>query len=402
MNHGPDEQPDTQGTDGPGPEGLGSDEHPETLGTDGPGPGRPGSDEHPDTLGTDQPGPEGPGSDVRPDILGLGGPGLDGLGSDELALRRLLQQAVEEIEPTDGTLDHLRRAVPARRARKRQAVVGMAAAALFVGMAIPAFVHVSNSSGANANPSNAANQTDVQGGENEGKANGGGKNAGDSNGTSKGQGEDGKKHSSGGKDTGASGAATGGAGPSASAPAATACTSAQLGGASGAAAGPDSTGTVYGSFTVSNVSTTVCTVTGAGTVGTLAQGAADAGRIGVATHVAGDAAAGLPDPSAEVTSLVLQPGTSYVVKFAWVPSATCPTVEPTPDPTPTEGATDTGGTAGETGGGSSVATQLLRTDGVQPGSVVISSTAATGGASASVTVPDACAGTVYHTGILAS
>jgi hypothetical protein len=364
VNHGPDEQPDTQGTDGPGPEGLGSDEQPDTQGTDGPGP--------------------------------------EGLGSDELALRRLLQQAVEEIEPTDGTLDRLRRAVPARRARKRQAVVGMAAAALFIGTAIPAFVHVSNSSGSNADPSMAANQADVQGGENQGKgADGGNKGAGDSDGTSKGQGAGDKTKKPDGKDSGAGGAATGGAGPSASAQAAAACTVDQLGGAFGASAGPDSTGAVYGSFTVSNVSTAVCTVTGAGTVNTLAQGAADGSRIRVATHVTGDAAAGLPDPSSEVTSLVLQPGTSYVVKFAWVPSETCPTAEPSPDPTPTEGATDTGGTSGETGG-SSVVAQLLRADGVQPGSVVVSSTAATGGASASVTVPDACAGTVYHTGILAS
>ncbi|MEU2881273.1 hypothetical protein ABZ651_34915, partial [Streptomyces sp. NPDC007070] len=50
------------------------------------------------------------------------GQGPDGLDSDELDLRRMLHRAVEDVEPRDGALDHLRRAVPARRARKRQAV----------------------------------------------------------------------------------------------------------------------------------------------------------------------------------------------------------------------------------------------------------------------------------------
>lgn len=58
-------------------------------------------------------GPEDPFG--RPDSAG--GPDspdpLDSLGGDELALRRLLHEAVEEIEPKSGTLDHLRRAVPA-------------------------------------------------------------------------------------------------------------------------------------------------------------------------------------------------------------------------------------------------------------------------------------------------
>ncbi|MEV8037076.1 hypothetical protein [Streptomyces sp. NPDC086182] len=342
------------------------------------------------------------GPDEQPDTLGTDGLGSEGLGSDELALRRLLHQAVQEIEPTDGTLDHLRRAVPARRARKRQAVVGMAAAALFFGTAIPAFVHVSNSPGSNPDPSIAANSSQAQGGASQGKgSDGGGKDGGGSAGTSKGNGTGGSSESPGDKGKDAGGAATGGADPSASASAATTCTPDQLGGASGTAAAPDSTGTVYGSFTVSNVSATACTVAGPGTVGTLAQGAADASRIGVATHVAGDAAAGLPDPSTEVTSLVLQPGTSYVVKFAWVPSSTCPaTVDPSPDPTPTQGTTDTGGTT--TGGATGTSPQLLVEDGVQDGSVIVTSTAATGGAAASVTVSNACAGTVYHTGILAS
>lgn len=341
------------------------------------------------------------GPDEQPDIHGQDGPEAEGFGSDELALRRLLHQAVDTIEPTDGTLAHLRRAVPARRARKRQAVVGMAAAALFMGTAIPAFVHVSNSSGANANPSIAANSSAAQGGANQdkGTGTGDGKEAGGSGGTSKGKDTGGRTEKPGKGHGAGSGAATGGAGPSASALNAAACTTEQLGGATGTAAGPDSTGAVYGSFTVSNVSTTACTVTGAGSFNASAQGAAEQAKIGVASHVAGDAAGGLPDPSTEVTSLVLQPGGSYVVKFAWVPSETCPTIPPSPDPTPTEGATDTGGTASE---GVGAAPQLYVEDSVQDGSVRVSSTAATGGAGASVDVANACAGTVIHTGILTS
>ncbi|WP_369248053.1 hypothetical protein [Streptomyces sp. R41] len=343
--------------------------------------------------GTVNHGPDG----HRPD-----GPGPDGLGSDELALRRLLHQAVQEIEPTDGTLEHLRRAVPARRARKRQAVVGMAAAALFIGTAVPAFVHVSNSSGSNADPSIAANSSQAQGGAGEGKGTDGGdgKAAGGSAGTSKDKGKDGQKGTPDKGKDGGSGAATGGADPTASAVTATACTAAQLGGATSAVGTPDSAGAVYGSFTVSNVSTAACTVSSAGTVSAAAQDAADQAKVGVATHVSGDAATGLPDPSAEVTSLVLQPGASYVVKFAWVPSETCPTTsEPSPDPSPTEGTTDTGGTSTETGGTSA---QLVTEDGVADGSVVVTNTAETGAATASATVSNACAGTVIHTGILAA
>ncbi|MGW1068186.1 hypothetical protein ACWD4F_27140 [Streptomyces aureus] len=342
------------------------------------------------------------GPDEQPGTPDMDGLGPEGLGSDELALRRLLHQAVQEIEPTDGTLDHLRRAVPARRARKRQALVGMAAAALFMGTAIPAFVHVSNSSGSNPDPSMAANASQAQGGQGQDKGSdgGSGKNGGGSSGTSKDGGSDGSTKAPGDKDKGGNGSVTGGADPTASASAAPTCTIDQLGGASGTAAAPDSTGAVYGSFTVSNVSATACTVTGAGTVNATAQGAADPAKVGVATHVGGDAASGLPDPSTEVTSLVLQPGTSYVVKFAWVPSSTCPTeVEPSPDPTPTQGTGDTGGTTTDAAV-ANPAPQLLVEDGTQDGSVVVSSTAASGGATASVTVPNACAGTVYHTGIL--
>lgn len=337
---------------------------------------------------------------------GAGGPGdedgADGPGSDELALRRMLHQAVQEIEPKDGTLEHLRRAVPARRARKRHAVVGMAAAALFIGTAIPALVHVSNATGSDADPSMAGNSSQAQGGATQDKGSSSGSNSSSgSAGSTKGTGKGSGKHK-GDKDKGAT---SGASGPvaTASAEGAPACTAAQLGGSSASVASPDSTGTVYGSFRVANVSGTSCTVTGAGSVGASAQGAADPSKVLVADHVAGDGVAGLPDPSLSAPQMVLQPGAAYVVKFAWVPSETCPTTsdpDPSPDPSPTENTTASGGTTDGSGSGSGAAPQLLREDGVADGSVVVSHTTAAGTATSPTTVPNACAGTVYRTGLL--
>ncbi|MET7438041.1 hypothetical protein ACWERY_28510 [Streptomyces sp. NPDC004082] len=323
--------------------------------------------------------------------------GPEGLGSDELALRRLLHSAVEEIEPTDGTLDHLRRAVPARRARKRQAVVGMAAAALFIGTAVPALVHVSNSNGSNANPSVVGNSQETQGGVGQSKGQDSGSGgSGGSAGTSK----DKNKQGKGKQDKGKAGAgATSGADPSAPVVGDAPCTAAQLG-ANGSAGSPDSTGVVYGSFSVSNVSGVPCTVTGPGTVGASALGAADPGKVTAVRHVAGDAASGLPDPSQEQAALLLKPGTSYVVKFAWVPSQTCPPAgggDPSPDPTPSGGTGDSGG---GTSTDSGVSTQLVREDTVD-GSVAVGYTASGGAPSASTVVANACSGTVYWTGLLA-
>lgn len=92
-----------------------------------------------------------------------GAPASDEL--DEVALRRMLHGAVRELAPSEGTLDHLHRAVPARRARRRQAVVGAAAAALLIGTAVPAFVHVATSDGPSAaRPAIAGHGEQAQGG----------------------------------------------------------------------------------------------------------------------------------------------------------------------------------------------------------------------------------------------
>ncbi|CAM5714706.1 hypothetical protein STENM223S_10827 [Streptomyces tendae] len=338
---------------------------------------------------------------------------LEGLDSDELHLRTLLHQAVQDVEPSDGTLDYLRRAVPARRARKRQALVGAAAAVLFLGTAVPAAVHVSTTSGSDANPSAVGHASQAQGGTGEGKDPGNGETtAGGASdqvgGDKKDPAEEGDKAgASSGTSTGASEGGEPSAGTTTDAPV---CTAAQLGPAIATSAAPDTAGAVYGSFRVTNVSGASCVVDNAGTVSVTPQGTADAAKIGTARHVAGDAAAALPDPSLEAATVVLEPGGAYEVRFAWVPSETCPvpgdttggdTGGPSADPTPTEEPTNTTGASTGTGSGTGTTTQLLREDGGTEGSVAVTYTAATGSGSATATVTNACAGTVYWTGLLA-
>ncbi|MFD0394232.1 hypothetical protein ACFQ3Z_25405 [Streptomyces nogalater] len=361
-------------------------------------------------------GPDGTGP-VRPGPVTDAPDGLDGPDSDEPDLRRLLRSAVDDIEPRGDTLEHLRRAIPARRARKRQAAVGVAAAALFIGTAIPALVHVSNSGG--SDPHTAMAQTSqAQAGTGQGKDKGTvGKDGGKDTGSAKAK--PGKKpDKDGGKDRedGRHAGSPGGAGPSASAATGTpTCSPGQLGSASGTVNAPDSAGVVSGTFRVVNVSGTACTVTGPGSVTPTAQGAADPAKVGAVRHTAGDGAAALPDPSLEVASLVLEPGAAYEEKFAFVPSETCPvtggdstdggsgTGGPSPDPTPTQEAGAAGGPA-ETGAGTGspgATTQLVTEGGTAEGSVAVTHTAQDGAPSATAVVPGACAGTVYYTGLLA-
>ncbi|MBQ0827409.1 hypothetical protein J5Y05_12920 [Streptomyces sp. RG38] len=321
----------------------------------------------------------------------------------------MLHQAVREVAPRDGTLEHLRRAVPARRARKRQAVVGVAAAALFLGTAVPALVHVSSGGGLGADPSVAGNASQAQGGATQGTgpAGGHGGTAG-SGGPADGEHGTGPARTPDDAETGAAEGSADGADPSASSAADPgSCTAGQLGPAVAGSAAPDSTGAVYGTFRVTNVSSAGCTVAGPGSLSAGAQGAADAGRIGTARHTAGDAAAALPDPSLEVASLTLAPGSSYEVRFAWVPSETCPSTGGTPgggsggaspDPTPSEDvATNSGGS---TGGDSGTQTQLITEDAPADGSVTVTYAPEGGSGTATTTVSNACAGTVYWTGVL--
>ncbi|MBT2399436.1 hypothetical protein J7E89_26610 [Streptomyces sp. ISL-100] len=354
----------------------------------------------------------------------------DGFGSDELALRRMLRGAVEELEPSQDALDHLRKAVPARRARRRHTIVGMAAAALFVSTAVPAFVHVANSGdAAEDRPSMAGHGQEAHGGTGwEKGVKDGKKDADKPSGKSTSKSDKKKpKDEKKGPGKGPSGTGTnGGTGggdsdTSDSVPAsAPMCAASQLSAVSAGTQGPDAEGKVYGTFRVSNVSEMACVVAGAGTVTLQAMGAADPARINVVDHTSGDAAAGLPDPSMETTGLLLEPDMAYQVEFAWVPTETCPTTGgPSPDPTPTEGTTGSttdGGTGTAAGGADSGAgggdgerepqpetePQLGTEDGgTADGSVSVSLTPEAGALSAATVVPNACAGTIYRTGVLA-
>ncbi|MFC9394167.1 hypothetical protein ACFTWS_13540 [Streptomyces sp. NPDC057027] len=348
-----------------------------------------------------------------------------GEGDDELALRRLFQGAVGGLEPSLGSLEHLRRAVPARRARKRQAIVGAAAAAVLIGTAVPAFVHVAASGGiSDPNPANAAHGEQSQGG------------TGTATGVEGGQSSKGPA-SSVSPSPDPTDSASGkpqqpGTGPTATGPQQSAgadpgstprCSAGQLAVAQSGAGGMESDGKVHGTFRIANVSGSNCLVDGAGIVSFEARGAADPGSISVVRHTSGDGS-GLPDPSQESFALVLKPNGSYEVKFAWVPSETCPTTggtptptpttptepTPTPDPTPTPtptptddptsgaGGSETGGGAG-TEAGTGVTPQLLL-EGQADGSIVVTHTAESGGPTASAVVTNACAGTIYRTGVL--
>jgi hypothetical protein len=178
------------------------------------------------------------------------------------------------------------------------------------------------------------------------------------------------------------------------------CDGSQLG-VTAVAGAPQADGTVYGTFHVSNVSGTECSVSGSGSIAVHAGGAADKDKITIVDHKAGDAATELPDPSLETTAMRLAPDTAYEVKFAWVPSDTCPT--PTPSDTPPS----PGGPAGDATDGTESSdvtgeeTQLGGSDeDPQDGSVLVSHVAEPGAPSAETTIPDACAGTIYKTGVL--
>ncbi|MFM9373455.1 hypothetical protein [Streptomyces sp. Da 82-17] len=329
-----------------------------------------------------------------------GGPG-GGLDADELAVRDLLQGAVRELEPSDHALDHLRRAVPARRARKRQAVVGMAAAALFFGTAVPALVHVTSSpNGGDDHPSAVGHSSEVPGGNDSARVTGGGEQGRDKpTGKDDERGKDKDDEGGKGKDKGGTepgGGSTAGADPTATeAVTATTCDAAQLGSATATAEPPDAEGKVYGSFRVANTSDAECTVGGAGSVVFATQGAADPAKVSVVDHAAGDAATRLPDPAAGPTSVVLKPGTAYEVRFAWVPSEACQSPGASPDPTPTGDGTS-GGTEQ-----SGTQTQLGAEEGASDGAVTITHTAEPGAPSAATTI-SGCAGTIYRTGVLAA
>ncbi|WP_415947300.1 hypothetical protein [Streptomyces sp. KLOTTS4A1] len=369
--------------------------------------GASGPEYGPDRRGQDEAGPWpgtglGPDADFRPDL----GPDADlGLDADELALRRLMRGAVQDMNPSEDALAKLHRAVPARRARKRRAVVGMAAAALLIGTAVPAVFQIATSPAANDNLSSAGDSslwpgekgTDLTG-DSEGAQGGQGSGAG--SGTDEEQGAGRQEPGEGATES--SGVS---ASPTEEVPSgAPNCDASMLADSTVETGEAQPDGKVYGAFKVANTSDADCTVAGPGSVTFAAQGAAQASKISVVEHVAGDPAEGLPPPVTEPTPVVLKPGQSYAVRFAWVPSAACPTAKPSPDPSPTPNNGGEGGSTGDSGSvqtGSDTKTQLGSED-EEPsgGSVSITHTADPGTPTVVTTIPNACAGTIYRTKVL--
>lgn len=351
---------------------------------------------------------------------------------DELALRRLLHDAVRDVEPQQDALDQLSRAVPARRARRRQAMVGAAAGVLLVGTAVPAVLHVTLAD-SDAAAVHAAG-TLVSGSD---PATLGGELPGDTVGPPK-RGVNGVPGVSPQASTPGLGS---GASSSASDPADTpTCSRAQLGQGSAHTDAADGQGRVYGTFRVVNVSASSCAIVGTGQISVTAQGATHSGSIQVVAHTEGDpATALLPNPADDPAAVVLPPGQAYQVQFAWIPASGGGTTGCASDPPPpsgggtgtTGGGSGNGstGTTGDTGDSGGTDASGATTDGTSNGANALTSTSATddggvpssgptevttptpgdsgialstvppegGPAAATTDISGACAGTVYQT-----
>ncbi|WP_079169300.1 MULTISPECIES: hypothetical protein [unclassified Streptomyces] len=347
--------------------------------------------------------------------------------ADELQLRSILQGAVRDLQPSDGALDHLRTAVPRRRARKRQALVGAAAAVVLLGTGVPAFL-VAGDTGTDGNAVNVGHGQHAQGGNGD---DGGGTGGEQAAGSPSGELGGGSSGPAGGGGPGGSarpeqsrkataGASEGTADNGTSDPSTAepeelpACTAGQLGVVS-ATTQPGGNGVVYGTFRIGNVSGSDCAVKGPGSIGFRVGGAAGQDRITAVRHAGGGPAADLPGPSAYADGVALKPSAAYEIRFAWVPADSCPveggaTGEPSTTPsepeTPPEDGTGTTGETGGDGGTAEAATgmeaQLVTEE--EPtrseGSVTVTHTAQPGAPTAEATITQACAGTIYHTGLL--
>ncbi|GAU67866.1 hypothetical protein SSP35_05_04330 [Streptomyces sp. NBRC 110611] len=348
-----------------------------------------------------------------------GGFGGDVGGEDEL--RQLLQARVRDLEPSPDALERLHRAVPARRQRRRHVVVGAAAALLFGGTSIPAMVHVAaNTGGSTDRSANTASSqrahAGTDGGHGEGteqagprpKPGTGPAKPGDTKHPEKGK--ETEQHSPG-QSAGAEAVPGVGGSP---APdntmeiASPVCSRDQLGHGSSTVRPADSSGRVYGSFRVLNVSNAACSVEGGGAVGVVAQGSTNVDRIHVVDHTSGDDATGLPDPAATPGQLVLKPGEAYEVQFAWIPEAGggptgCVAPKPSPTPQPSkspEQSADSGAGAPppDQGSGQAGGDTGAEAGGATSGGIVLSHTPEAGEpAAADAKINDACAGTVYRT-----
>ncbi|MFC8716210.1 hypothetical protein [Kitasatospora sp. NPDC057198] len=324
----------------------------------------------------------------------------------EELLRARLHRAVAALEPGPGALPRLRAAVPRRRAVRRRALGG--AVVLAAAIAVLPVV-------------NATGPFDLSGDPTGGQAAPG---AGSSPSKATGN-HPWHPHSSAavppagtaspGPEASASPSASGS--PGGSPAAAPVCTRTDLGRAAAEQAAADpADGKVYGWFRLTNTGAHACRLAGTGTF------ALGTGAVGVQllAHGVGDPAASLPDPAGLPAEVLLGPGGSYLVRFAWVP-ARCPAASESPsDPSGPQQPS-----AGTSGGALPAATPAAAaaagptqavavadaspgtdpspgaTTGGQPAATFTLGYAPDPGATglpAGTTLPTGCGGTVYWTG----
>lgn len=258
-------------------------------------------------------GPEGPDQrDQRETGSGRGLPAAD----EEMLLRLLLRDTVAPIEPSPGALSRLRQAVPVRRRRRH--FLAAAASVALLGFGVPLAVQSAASISSGGGGSAAAEEDRSTMGRSGALDGSGGGGSGDS---------DGERDASGQETEGASGEGpTEGRGTEPDDAATETlevtspdCTRDQFGGAETVAGEADAEGVIYGSFRLTNVSDQSCRVEGPGELSVLPFGSADASDVQILYRTEGDRASRLPTSEESYEELILAPGDTYEVQFAWVP-----------------------------------------------------------------------------------
>lgn len=328
------------------------------------------------------------------------GPSHDPSGVDEQELRRLLRQAVDDLEPSPHALERLQHAVPARRRRKRM-VAGAVAVAAVLGVSLPVVLH----SGVVAGLSGDDPATTAQGGDTVSPPGGEHPTGGhQSSGEPSPRGE----HGSGGAGDEPS-AGTTPSPDSSEAPdhdqtfdtSSPSCSRDQLADGGSRSDPADPSGRISGLFVVVNTSAEPCTISDPGMVAASVQGAKDRASVQVLDNTGGLRVDGLPAPEEERDELVLRPQESYVIRFVWLPrEGGGPTG--CDDSATTSGGDSSSGVAGQ--GEAPPATEAPGGDGNGNAAVTSVLLGYTPGAGeprlSTLTLPGACAGTVYRSGLL--
>jgi hypothetical protein len=258
---------------------------------------------------------------------------------DDLAeeVRRRLHEAVAEVRPAPDALDRLRVAVPARRRRRRAAMIGTAGLAAALIVATPMLRTAADSDGSpRSNISRTNSSAAVQNVTDPLPTPDGGVSAGvpgdlDHSAPPSGQavtptGTGGSVAPTGGQSgTGHSAppatAPASSAPPASTPPAPPACQATELFGEDAllGALGPD--GLAYGVLQVRSNAAKDCVVAGPGVVVVASPPGNPVVQVSVVQHVRGDVAKSLPEPASSTSGITLKRGQSYEFQFAWQPLA---------------------------------------------------------------------------------